>query len=176
MRLLDDEIRLVRPLLDTTRSEIDRFAEQAEVPFREDSTNSTLKYTRNMIRHEVLNWLESKGFENTRDSILKLSRQADDAQQTLVWVATDVVKRALLGSSPDRIELSCEVLEPFPRHLVREVFVEIWRQQEWPRQQMGYADWDRLAELVGTTGRFQVSGPVDCRQKRGKILLERNSG
>lgn len=176
MRFLDDEIRLVRPLIDASRSEIDRYAEQAAIPFREDSTNSALKYTRNLIRHEVLNCLESKGFESTRDSILRLSRQADDAQQTIIWIAKEVVERALLCSSPDRIELSCEVLESFPRHLVREVFVEIWRRQEWARQEMGYADWDRLAELVSTPGRFQVSGPVDCRQKRGKIFLERHSG
>ncbi len=175
-RPLDKGVQLIRPLLDVSRNEIDDYAEQNMVPFREDSTNDSLKYTRNLIRHEVLRWLESKGFGTTRDSILRLSRQADEVQETLVWVVNELLDRALLSSSIETIELSCEALETLPRHLVREVFVEVWRKQGWPRQQMGFSEWDRLAELVHTSDRFHVSGRIDCRQKRGKILLERESG
>ena len=34
------------------------------------------------------------------------------------------------------------------RHLVREMFIALWRRASWPLQEMGFAQWDWLAELV----------------------------
>lgn len=48
------KLKVVRPLLDTSREEIVRYARENGVPFREDSTNSDVKYRRNGIRHKVL--------------------------------------------------------------------------------------------------------------------------
>lgn len=157
-RPLSDKVQLIRPLLDVSRDEINEYAHANSVPYRDDSTNDSLKYTRNLIRHEVLNWLESKGFETTRDSILRLSRQADEVQETLVWVVKEVLDRALLSSSSEIIELSCEVLESLPRHLVREVFVEIWRRQGWPRQEMGFVEWERLGDSYTRLTGFMFRG------------------
>lgn len=45
---------IIRPLLFATRDEIALFARQKKIKFREDSSNSGLKYTRNRIRHKIL--------------------------------------------------------------------------------------------------------------------------
>lgn len=171
VRSLHPEVRLVRPFLEVSRAELETFATQNKVPFREDSTNQSLDYTRNQIRHEVLTWLESRGFESTRESILRLSRQADDIQESFVWVVGEVLDRALVSASAESVELSKEMLEPLPRHLLRELFVELWRRQGWPRQQMGFSEWERLADLVKGPDRFHLPGRIDCHHKRGKILL-----
>jgi tRNA(Ile)-lysidine synthase len=47
-------LKLVRPMLNLSRSEIAEFASSTGVGFREDSTNLTTDYQRNQIRHEVL--------------------------------------------------------------------------------------------------------------------------
>ncbi|MBD3675487.1 MAG: tRNA lysidine(34) synthetase TilS [Planctomycetaceae bacterium] len=176
VRSLDSEVSLVRPLLDVTRAELESFATEKKVPYREDSTNQSLDYTRNLIRHEVLEWLESKGFESNRESILRLSRQADDIQKSLVWVVGEVLERAVVSLSEEEVVLASEVLESLPRHLLRELFVELWRREGWPRQQMGFSEWDRLADLVQKPDRFHLPGRIDCRHKRGKILLTREPG
>ncbi len=45
---------IIRPLLTTTRAEIETYLEAKGVPFTEDSTNADDAYTRNRIRHSVL--------------------------------------------------------------------------------------------------------------------------
>ena len=45
---------VVRPLLDVTREEILAYAEENELPFRTDSTNTDTAYTRNFIRAEII--------------------------------------------------------------------------------------------------------------------------
>ena len=47
------EIYILRPLLSFTRKQIEGHAFAWKVPYREDSTNSSVEYRRNSIRHEV---------------------------------------------------------------------------------------------------------------------------
>lgn len=52
------ELTLIRPLLRCPRSELERFASQQGIPFREDSSNSDRTILRNRIRHDLLPLLE----------------------------------------------------------------------------------------------------------------------
>ena len=50
---------LIRPLLTFSKDEIIRYAKKNKIAFREDSSNSELKYERNWFRHQVLKpWKE----------------------------------------------------------------------------------------------------------------------
>ena len=53
------EGRIVRPLLSTTRAEIEAWLHSFHQTWREDSTNKHLTFTRNRIRHELLPLLET---------------------------------------------------------------------------------------------------------------------
>jgi tRNA(Ile)-lysidine synthase len=53
------EGRILRPLLRTTRAEVEGYLKALGQGWREDSTNRHLTYTRNRIRHELLPLLES---------------------------------------------------------------------------------------------------------------------
>jgi tRNA(Ile)-lysidine synthase len=52
------EQRIVRPLLKTTRGEVLDYLKHEGLPFRQDSSNSTVFYRRNRIRHELLPVME----------------------------------------------------------------------------------------------------------------------
>ena len=46
--------KIIRPLLFATRTQIEAFAKQHEISYRDDSSNATVKYKRNFIRHKVM--------------------------------------------------------------------------------------------------------------------------
>lgn len=46
--------KIVRPLLEISKAEIFEYAQKHAIPFREDSSNKTLKYDRNRIRQKVV--------------------------------------------------------------------------------------------------------------------------
>ncbi len=52
------DIRVWRPLLDCTRDQIEGYAGRYSLKWREDSTNSSREYKRNLIRNEVMPLLE----------------------------------------------------------------------------------------------------------------------
>lgn len=49
----------IRPFLNIRKEDIDEYIKELDIEYVEDSTNSDLKYTRNFIRHEILNKLNS---------------------------------------------------------------------------------------------------------------------
>ena len=49
---------VVRPLLPFWRAELEAFAQEREIPFRDDPTNRDPRWTRNRLRHQVLPALE----------------------------------------------------------------------------------------------------------------------
>lgn len=58
---------LIRPLLFAKKKELIEYARQKNLAFREDKSNKDTKYSRNLIRHEILPQLESlnPGFVDT---------------------------------------------------------------------------------------------------------------
>lgn len=51
------EIRLLRPLLDTPRGEIEAYAREAGLNWIEDESNDNTRFSRNFLRHEVMHAL-----------------------------------------------------------------------------------------------------------------------
>ena len=88
----DCRAKLVRPLLDMTRKQIEGFALANGVKYRNDSTNFSSEYKRNMLRNEVF-----PVFEKINPSIIRtLNREmgyfAEAGEIVSDW-ADDIVKR-----------------------------------------------------------------------------------
>jgi len=64
---------VIRPLLFATRQEIEDYADENNLHFRTDSSNESLKYTRNFIRHKILPEFKTinPGFESTIKNTLE---------------------------------------------------------------------------------------------------------
>lgn len=56
----DERRRLLRPLLETTREEISKYADRTGLPFMEDPSNASLERTRNRFRHSVIPFLQTQ--------------------------------------------------------------------------------------------------------------------
>lgn len=56
-----EELQLIRPMLHCKKEDIDHYAREAAVPWREDSSNPSTQYLRNRLRQELLPLLQSYG-------------------------------------------------------------------------------------------------------------------
>jgi tRNA(Ile)-lysidine synthase len=68
---------ILRPLLETTRAEVEAYLNAIGQPWREDSTNKHLSFTRNRIRHELLPLLEGWN-PNLRQHLAQMATLARD--------------------------------------------------------------------------------------------------
>jgi tRNA(Ile)-lysidine synthase len=171
-RPLAEGLALIRPLLRIRRAEIEAWLGEIGQDFRTDATNADQSRTRNRIRHSVLPVLDREFGTQVRDSILRMADQAGELQSTIEELAERLFNRGVEDETPELVRLNAEILEGQPRHLVREVFVGLWKRKGWPRKAVGFDDWDRLARLVSEPGSATLPGNIAVT-RRGKLLVIR---
>ncbi len=81
---------LIRPLLTTSRAEIDAYLERWNVPHVEDSTNADTTYRRNYLRHQVLPLLKTQNpnlLEGLNRTMRGLRQDSDYLEQQAAAIA-----------------------------------------------------------------------------------------
>lgn len=84
--MLPKNDKIVRPFLETSRKEIAQYAEMHSISYREDSSNASLKYSRNLIRNKVIPELEkvNSNFEKTQRKHFERFRDIAAFYETVV--------------------------------------------------------------------------------------------
>lgn len=90
------EPNIIRPLIECTRAEIEKFCEIEAIPYITDSTNLTDDYKRNYIRHNIIPSFEgvNSAFENNILHTVSILREENDyiekcAEDLIVKSKTD---------------------------------------------------------------------------------------
>ncbi|NOX52835.1 MAG: hypothetical protein GXP27_00035 [Planctomycetes bacterium] len=129
--------------------------------------------TRNRIRHQLIPLLEQEFNPNIREVLNRMARQAAEIEDVFESLCGPLVDRALVDVTSSVVRLDCTVLADQPRHLVRECLVRIWERLDWPRQKMGFTEWDRLAELCVHDGDIVFPGAIHASRRGCLLVLER---
>ncbi len=100
--------RLLRPLLFATRREIEAYAEQEGISYREDASNHSLYYTRNLIRREVLS-----AFQRVNPSFMQAAagniQRIQEAEYLMNYALRDL-RALLITTEGDRMTIQLEGL------------------------------------------------------------------
>jgi tRNA(Ile)-lysidine synthase len=93
--------KILRPFLQTRRSDIEAFLNQSNQLWREDSTNTDTAFTRNKIRHELLPQLRTynPNLDQTLANLAELAREEESRWQTEL---SRVLPQLLLPGKPVR--------------------------------------------------------------------------
>ena len=79
--------QIIRPLLKFSREEIESFAKENAIKWREDSSNASNKYLRNKLQHDIVPILKElnpsfmQSFQNTLDNLKQSQSLVDDASR-----------------------------------------------------------------------------------------------
>ncbi|MBS3756837.1 MAG: tRNA lysidine(34) synthetase TilS [Desulfobacterales bacterium] len=122
--------RVIRPLIETPRAEIERFLQDQSLSYCTDESNLDQRYTRNRIRNRLMPELASYNprITQTLNRLAKVMREESEWIEDLLQPAFE---RALLRHEPERcvLELSAAVLLSLPvaarRRIVRRAVFEV---------------------------------------------------
>ena len=129
--------KVIRPLLKFSRKEIETFAREKKIHWREDSSNIDSKYIRNRIRHQIIPLMESinpqlvEGFTRTQ-SYLKESFDLVEDYVGLLY--PQVVSKDIYG-----YRLNIATLEKLPN--TRAVLYQLLRS-------FGFSEWNDVEDLL----------------------------
>jgi tRNA(Ile)-lysidine synthase len=174
VRTLDEALTLVRPLLGQTRADVVDYLASRQQGFCIDESNANLSYTRNRLRHSLLPQLAAQYNPNVREALLRLGQLAGEAQQVVERSARACQDSVVHLQAGGEVVIDCEPLLREPRHVVREMFVLLWKEQSWPLQQMGLDQWNQLADLAtaGPAGATLIlPGNLRATKKGTQLIL-----
>jgi tRNA(Ile)-lysidine synthase len=100
--------KIIRPLLFSSRKEIEKHARSHHLAFREDSSNLETKYQRNKIRHDVIPSMEqiNPGFIDTMAGNMKRMEEAS----AIFSHAVEQVREAIFERGTDGIRIHIDQL------------------------------------------------------------------
>ncbi len=176
LRPLTEHCCVIRPLLEFPRNELRDYLAELGQAFQEDPTNRDASYTRNRIRHELLPHLADHYNPDVRRALARLAALADECSQ-LVESQVRIVAERSLSCSPGQVRIARHALSGQSRYLVRELLIRAWTEQRWPKRDMGFIQWDALAEMVlGDTGAHRRHFPHRILAERlpEAVLLRRD--
>ena len=147
--------RIIRPLLTCSRGEIEAFLNARGIRWREDETNEDVRYSRNLLRHEVMPLLE----RINKGAVEHIARAAEEAARAEEFLMEET-ERAALQCCERRDSVTC-------------VFVpELMRQPTLIRRRVIYGV---IADTAGRKKDLQdlhVQAVLQLAQKNGNGRLD----
>jgi tRNA(Ile)-lysidine synthetase-like protein len=141
--------RLIRPLLSTSRQQVEGYLLSMGQPFRQDSSNLSLQFLRNRVRGEVLPMLERDYNPRLRQALCETAEIAAAENEFI----EDLVS-TLLGSEPEQ-GIEIPLLQAQPLALQRRILRRLCRPHGLA---LDFAHLESLREfaLVGSVDRLKL--------------------
>jgi tRNA(Ile)-lysidine synthase len=161
--------RIVRPLLDVSRSDLRQYLQTRGEPWIEDESNDDLDNPRNRIRHVVLPELDSAAGGPVRPAI---ARTAGLLREDAQWLDELAASRCaeLTAQSVDGLALEASALLTEPPPLRRRVLLKALRNAAGDRE-IGLDHVEAaMAVLAGAAGGADLPG-TRVELRRGKLVL-----
>ena len=138
-------VSIVRPLLPFSRTEIEIFANENKVEWREDSSNASDKYLRNKLRHDVIPMLKElnpsllHSFENTISNLQQAQSLVDDASR--------IVYRKVVTDTNFQKRINLKELIQLPNY---HAYLYQWLEP------LGFSDWESINDLATAQSGKQI--------------------
>ena len=163
-RRLDGPIELIRPLLDLRRADVLAYLEARQQPYRQDSSNLDLAFTRNRLRHDLIPLLQAQYNPAIVAALCRLAEQARDVQAELRPRAEELLARTELARAGATLVFLAAALAEATPHLLREMFRLVWKREGWPQGAMGFEDWQQLVSVArGERAAWDLPGGIHVR-------------
>lgn len=116
-------LKIIRPLIATTRGQILDWLRQQDLDWREDHSNRDMRIPRNRVRREILPWLEAHGMPGLRRTLARSATILRDEDDLLSQLSLAALTRCRDPRNP--LVLSVDHLAREPVALQRRV-IRAW--------------------------------------------------
>lgn len=157
---------VIRPLLPFSREEIENYAKEYNIQWREDSSNASDKYFRNKLRHNIVPTLKelNTGFLDSFQNTLHHLQQSE----SLVNDASKLVFEKVVEEKENQLEIHLNSLLQFKNY---KAYLYQWLKE------YGFSAWNDIYDLVEAQSGKQVFSETHIllKDREKLILTERKS-
>jgi tRNA(Ile)-lysidine synthase len=162
--------RIIRPLLFTTRKEIENYAMENGIKYRNDSSNMSLVYRRNLLRHSIIPHLV-KRYPRIVETLNMVADTMRDVSEKLHAIVDEVLRTHVHKDSQDHLMLNVKKLKMEVDFLWDEVFMELLHRMHIEPTEKKIDALHKLCMMP--TGRIvELTGAVSAYRDREFIVFK----
>ena len=164
---------VVRPFIETARSDVRDFLREAGIAFREDASNADLSIPRNRIRHELLPLLDARfspGIVDVLDRAAAIAREDAD----YLDAAARAAAARLISRTPRGVEIDAEAVMAEPLAIARRVIRLAQQMAAGADRFIGFDAGEAVRRFMvsKSTGQLDLPGHRVNRRGRAVVLTE----
>jgi tRNA(Ile)-lysidine synthase len=119
--------KIIRPLLFAYRSEIEQYAREAVLAYRQDSSNDSPAYTRNFVRLKLMPMLQQQLHVNIAQSLNRLSTLMRDVESRL-HIQTQAVYNQIVSTEGAQVSIHIPSFQKQSPLVQDEILLTLFRQ------------------------------------------------
>jgi tRNA(Ile)-lysidine synthase len=113
--------KIIRPLIECSRAEIEEYCKENKIEYRVDSSNKEVVYFRNKIRLELLPLLSKSYNKNIKDIMLRLRTIISEVSEYLNQETELFFKEVVRRESPEMVIIDLKKITSLPLALKRRI-------------------------------------------------------
>jgi len=165
-----------RPLLGVPKSELQKFAKEQKLKYREDASNQQLKYTRNRIRHKLIPFL-AKFNPNINTAVLRTADTFSDLEVFLNELVKNALKQVVISKKLNsRVTLSLPKFRQLKHYLQNEVLLQAVEMVKGSRYDYKKVHLEQMMLVINTpkgVSERQLPGKLSLLKNRDRITISR---
>ena len=166
----EGSVRVVRPLLELEKKEIEKYLDERGVAYRIDSTNLEPVYFRNIVRNEVLPYLE-KHNPRLKRALSSLAEHLREDFEFIMEAKEKVRARGSKGKA-DSVEIRLKDMVMQPKALQKEILRDCLESSGGEVKRLSFRHWKELEHLITRKSKgSRVDLPGDIRITRTATSL-----
>jgi tRNA(Ile)-lysidine synthase len=162
--ILPKRNKIVRPLLCLTRSEIEHAVATANLPYREDSSNSSIKYARNKLRLEVIPKLKELN-PSLEETFAANQRRMAELEELLQLQVETLRKELMPESAEGQMVIALAKLQAL--HPLRTLLFELFRSYGFSEPVLD----DLINSWEGQSGKLFYSASHQILLDRDRLII-----
>lgn len=147
-RELVDGVSLLRPMLGIGRAVVRGYLAASGQAWRDDPSNADERFARNFLRRAILPAVVEGPYPAAVESVRRLGRQAAGVARAVASAAEILLEDHSRREADGTIVMDSRRLASLDRHLLGELFVQLWKREGWPRRDMTARHYRSLAGMV----------------------------
>lgn len=157
--------RVIRPLLCSSRREIETYLELRGAPYRQDSSNENVAYSRNRIRLQLMPFLQEKVNPRVVEHVNAIAEDAAQAEEYLMGVAARMAE-SYVEEKNGQVLLDLRVLEEQEAVIASRILRICLEKSGSPLKDVGRIHLQELMRLAGLETGREVFLPYGVKARK----------
>jgi len=151
----------IRPLLELTREDLEQYAKENKLTFRQDSSNKDLKFRRNRIRRELIPYLKEHFNPNLVKTLNRTARIFSETESVLETVSDEAYKSLVSLQKKNEIIVEIDGFLSYFRAVQKYVIFRACQALEINRNDLNF---DKLDKLLSVIAEKKVGKRIDINR------------